>query len=120
MADVTTIESLRKLVTACGLSPLVESYVVRDMDEDTLSARVYLQSEAFGGEAFISAFYNIATDKVALALVAGGRRLYGKDNAKVGWHVHPFEGPEEHCPCQAVDFGEFLDEVEAYHQETRS
>jgi hypothetical protein len=29
------------------------------------------------------------TGKTAFALIVGERRIYGKDNAKMGWHVHP-------------------------------
>lgn len=114
---MTTVELLRKIVMACGPSPLVESYVVQVMDEDILSVRVYLQAEAFGEGAFINVFYNVATEKTAFALVAGGQRVYGKDNAKMGWHVHPFESPHEHKSGQAVSFGEFLGELEELYKE---
>ncbi len=114
---MTTVELLRKLLTACGPSSLVESYVVRVMDEDTLSVPVHLQAKAYGEGAFINVFYNVATEKAAFALVAGGQRLYGKDNAKMGWHVHPFEASREHRPCQPLSFGEFLREVEGHRKE---
>jgi hypothetical protein len=54
------------------------------------------------------------TDKTALALVVKGERIYGKDNAKIGWHVHPFANPEAHVACNPVSFEEFLGEVETH------
>ncbi len=53
MVVVTTVEILRGIVTACKRCALVQSYVVRDMDEDILSVRVYLQQDVWGTEAFI-------------------------------------------------------------------
>jgi hypothetical protein len=117
MAAMTTIELLRELVTACVPSPLVESYVVREMDEDVLSVRVHLGAGACGEGAFISVFFNVTTEKAAFALVVENQRVYGKDNAKMGWHVHPFEAPHEHRTCQASSFGEFLGEVESHFEE---
>jgi|YNPMSStandDraft_1061717.scaffolds.fasta_scaffold04292_8 hypothetical protein len=114
MAVVTTVGVLKSIVTACKRSALVQSYTVRDMDEDILSVRVYLQEEAFGAEAFIEAFYNVATQRTSFALIVEGRRVYGKDNARKGWHVHPFSDPNAHHPCQPTDFPAFLSEVEAY------
>jgi hypothetical protein len=111
MAGLSTAVLLEALIAACDSSPLVTAYAVQEMDEDTLSVRVYLQDGAF-----IQAFYNVATGKVSFALVKE-QRLYGKDNAKMGWHVHPFDHPAAHVNCAPVDFATFLHEVENYYQE---
>jgi len=105
---MTTIELLQRLVVACQRCDLVESYAIQEMDEDILSTRVSLSDGSF-----ISVFYNVATAKVAFALIKE-KRLYGKDNAKMGWHVHPFDDPEGHYPCEPVDFEGFLKEVERH------
>lgn len=118
MAVVTTIEILKSIVAACKRCALVQSYTVRDMDEDILSVRVYLQEDVLGSEAFIEAFYNVATGRTSLALIVAGRRVYGKDNARRGWHVHPFGNPDDHQPCQEIDFAGFLAEIEAQIQKS--
>jgi len=105
---MTTIELLQRLVVACQGYDWVESYIVQAMDEDILSVRVFLSDGSF-----ISVFYNIATAKVAFALIKE-KRIYGKDNAKMGWHAHPFDDPEGHYPCGPADFESFLKEVERY------
>lgn len=114
MAVVTTVEILKHIVAACRRCALVQSYIVRDMDEDILSVRIYLQEDIFGTEAFIEAFYNLTTQRASFALIVAGRRVYGKDNARRGWHVHPFGSPDNHLPCQETDFAGFLAEVEAH------
>jgi hypothetical protein len=63
---------------------------------------------------FISIFCNVTTGKTAFALVKGARRLYGVDNAKMGWHRHPFDDPDQHISCAAISFEEFLAEVETH------
>ena len=84
----------------------MEAYTLRTLDSDILSLRVHLTDGSF-----IEAFYNTATDRTALALIHRGERVYGKDNAKIGWHVHPPDDRNAHRPCSPVSFEEFLAEV---------
>jgi hypothetical protein len=46
-------------------------------------------------------------------LILNQRRIYGKDNAKVGWHVHPWDDPDAHLPCAPISFEAFLSEVQS-------
>ncbi len=112
MAAVTTEQLLSELQQACYRSALVDHVETRVIDADTLSARVHLTH----AETFISVFYNVATDKTAFALVESGQRIYGADNAKMGWHTHPLRNPAPHEPCQPVQFNEFLARVEGHYQ----
>lgn len=108
MAPVTTSELLHGLRQACYGSSLVEYAEERTIDFDVLKARVHLTIP----DTFISVLYNVATEKTAFALVQGKRRTYGVDNAKMGWHEHPCNDPEQHQPCRPVRFDEFLTVVE--------
>lgn len=110
MAALTTGQLLYELRQACERSPLVSYIEERVMDDDTLSVRVHLTNS----ESFINVFYNVTTGKAAFALMRGGQRLYGVDNAKMGWHKHPFDDPARHVPCAPVRFEEFLADVEVY------
>lgn len=101
-------ELLNQIVERCAHSPLVTAYTVRTVDLDILSLRIHLVDESF-----IDVFHNDATNKSAFALIENGQRLYGKDNAKIGWHVHPLGTPLDHLPCNPVTFAEFFAEVEA-------
>ena len=107
MASITPREFLDEIAVTCERSYLVETYVVLYIDMDILKVRVYV----LGGY-FIEVFYNQATDKVSFALIKNGNRIYGKDNAKMGWHVHPKGAPKRHVPCEPVTFSQFLSEVE--------
>jgi hypothetical protein len=108
VAAVTTTQLLHELQQACDRSPLVSHIEERLVDADILSVRVHLTVT----NTFINVFYNVTTDKAAFALVKGERRLYGVDNAKMGWHRHPFDDPDQHVPCAPVRFEEFLAAVE--------
>jgi hypothetical protein len=112
MAALTTEQLLSELQQACYRSALVDHVETRVIDADTLSVRVHLAR----AETFINAFYNVSTDKTAFALVEGGQRIYGVDNAKMGWHEHPFHHPTKHANCAPVEFAEFLARVEEYYQ----
>ena len=109
MAAMTTRQLLYELQQACNRSPLVSHIEERLVDADILSVRVHLTV----AHTFINVFYNVTTDKTAFALVEGECRLYGVDNAKMSWHRHPFDNPDQHVPCAPVRFEEFLAKVEA-------
>jgi hypothetical protein len=91
MAAVTTEQLLSELQQACYRSALVDYVETHVIDADILSARIHLAR----AETFISVFYNISTDKTAFALVESGQRVYGVDNARRGWHEHPFHHPTQ-------------------------
>lgn len=114
MAAVTAGQLLMALQQACYRSPLVDRVETQGIDADTLSARVYLTR----AETFINVFYNFTTDKTAFALVESGQRVYGVDNARKGWHEHPFGDPARHVACAPVPFGDFLAQVEAHYRST--
>ena len=108
VASLTTSELLHGLRQACYGSSLVECVEEPAIDFDVLKARVHLTIP----DTFIRVFYNVATEKTALALVQEKRRTYGADNAKMGWPEHPFNDPEQYQPCRPVLFDEFLTVVE--------
>jgi len=114
MAAVTTHQLLLALQQVCYHSPVVDRVEARVIDADTLSVRVYLTIKA----AFLDVFYNLATAKTAFALVEGEKRIYGVDNAKLRWHVHPFDDPAQHMPCSPVQFEDFLAVVEAHYHKS--
>ena len=107
MAHLTPQELLGRIVDVCTESTIVTAYNVRTLDLDVLSLRVYLVDNSF-----IEAFFNVTTEKTAFALIVGQDRVYGKDNAKIGWHVHPLDDPGAHYPCEPASFEEFLADVE--------
>ncbi len=110
MVAITTTYLLYEIRHACRHSALVHHIDERILDIDILHVRVYLTMP----ETFINVFYNLATDKTAFALVQADRRVYGVDNAKIGWHRHPFTDPVQHIACPPMTFIEFLYTVEEY------
>jgi hypothetical protein len=116
MAAMTTDQFLVMLRQACHRSYLVDHVIVQAIDADTLNVRVHLTRTG----AFIKVFYNVTTDRAAFALVENEQRVYGVDNAKMGWHVHPFADPMQHVACAPTPFEEFLAEVEVHFCEEKS
>lgn len=108
MAFVTPEDLFGEISAACARSVIVEAYTLRTLDPDILSLRVHLTDRSF-----VEVFCNTATNRTAFALIVERQRVYGKDNAKVGWHMHPADNPQAHEPCLAVSFEEFLAEVAA-------
>ena len=99
---------LREACYACSIVSHIEELLV---DSDVLKVRVNLTRS----ECFISVFYNVTTGKAAYALLERNQRIYGADNAKMGWHIHPFCAPGQHrAVAGPVLFTAFLRDVEKY------
>ena len=107
----TTAQLLYELREACYASAIVSHIEELLVDLDVLKVRVYLTIN----ELFISVFYNVTTGKAAYALLKQNLRIYGIDNAKMGWHIHPFWAPDQHhAISNPVPFTAFLSAVEKH------
>jgi hypothetical protein len=113
MAAMTTDQLLVMLRQVCHRSYLVDYVIVQAIDADTLNVRIHLTRAG----TFIKVFYNVTTDRTAFALVENEQRVYGVDNAKMGWHIHPFADPMQHLACAPTHFEEFLAAAEAHYRE---
>jgi hypothetical protein len=58
---------------------------------------------------FVDVYYNAETGSVSFAYIERGRRRFGANNMKIGWHIHPFDEPEEHQPSAPLTVQEFLE-----------
>lgn len=57
----------------------------------------------------VDIFHNQDTGKTSYAYVESGKRLFGANNTKIGWHIHPFENPDSHEKVEReVSIEEFL------------
>ena len=109
MAELELVEFVNAIRDACDRSSLVTGYDVRIQDNATVKIRIFLSALAF-----IDTYFNPANGNCTFALIQEGQRIYGADNAFVGWHVHPFDDPEHHLPSNEVTFAEFLRTIEKW------
>ncbi len=110
MAALTTSYLLSELRQACRNIELVHYIEECLVDVDVLHVKVHLTTPA----TFINVFFNLDTDKTAFALIQTNQRIYGMDNAKIGWHEHPFDNPRLHNACSPVTFTAFLQAVQKH------
>jgi len=59
----------------------------------TLSLRLHIRPGLF-----VQAFLGEWSGSLYLALVEGGRRIFGIDREAGEWHIHPYEAPHTHKP----------------------
>ena len=109
MAHVSPILFTRTVQEACDRSVLVSGYDIQILDDTVVKIRATLAADAF-----IEVFYNADTGKCSYALIENDARIFGADNAFIGWHMHPFEDPSEHVVSSELSFEEFLQAVESH------
>jgi len=110
LAPLTIWEAYRHIIDASVQSAVVTGIEVLLLDTPVLKLRAHVAMRAF-----IDVFYNAETGKTSFALIQDGRRIFGTDNTR-GWHLHPFDMPESHRPCEEMSFETFLRQVE-HHRE---
>jgi hypothetical protein len=99
---LTLRELYGQIINTCVKSGVVTGIELLLLEEPILKLRAYL-----GGLAFIEVFFNEETGKTSFALIKDGERIFGADNTR-GWHIHPFDNPESHAPCEETSFESFL------------
>jgi hypothetical protein len=103
---MTLRELYREIINTSVRSALVTGIEPILLEEPVLKLRAHL-----GILAFIEVFFNEETGKASFALIKNSQRIFGADNTR-GWHLHPFDSPESHGPCEEMSFANFLIQVE--------
>ena len=92
------IQTLEDIIRRYGLKPL---YL--DFTDITLISRI-----GFSQEVFIQIYANIKKEKINMALVIAGGRIYGIDKEGGFYHEHPFENPVHHADTKQIDIEGFV------------
>ncbi len=69
----------------------------------TLIARI-----GFSHKVFIQIYANETKEKLNLALVVAGERVYGIDKEGGFYHKHPFENPLLHVEAEPIEIEDFV------------
>ena len=71
----------------------VQSISHLEQTDITLALRLTIRSELF-----VQLFFGEYSGSLYLALIEGGRRVFGIDREGGEWHLHPFNDVEKHEP----------------------
>ena len=74
-----------------------------DVSDVTLLLRI-----GFTQEMFIQIYANVGKEKINMALVVAGERIYGIDKEGGYYHEHPFENPSLHIEAEQIDIEDFV------------
>ncbi|MBI3659974.1 hypothetical protein HY230_05825 [Candidatus Acetothermia bacterium] len=61
---------------------------------------------------FIAVYHNAETGSISYAYVEKEKRLFGANNMKVGWHIHPYGQEDKHVRSKSINIEEFLNLLE--------
>jgi hypothetical protein len=99
MFEITEIvKSLQDLTKRYGLKIL---YL--DFTDVTLISRI-----GFSYEIFMQIYTNVKKEKLNMALIVAGERIYGIDKEGGFYHEHPVENPLLHISTEPVDIENFV------------
>lgn len=59
-------------------------------------------------ESFVSVYYNANTGSTSYAYVENNERLFGANNMRIGWHIHPWGQEERHIASEVITIEQFL------------
>lgn len=99
MAEISSrVALLRNICSRYGLKIL---YL--DFTDITLISRI-----GFSQEVFIQVYENVKKEKINLALVVAGERIYGADKEGGFYHEHPFDNPLLHIEAKQINIEDFV------------
>ena len=61
---------------------------------------------------FVAIYYNAGTGSTSYAYIEGDQRLFGANNMRVGWHIHPYGQETKHVKSKPITTEEFLQLLE--------
>ncbi len=83
---------------------------IKRIDSKTIGkvakARLWLNDE------FVEVYYNAQTNSISFAYIKEEERVFGANNMRIGWHVHPFGQASFHEPSLPLSIAEFLQALE--------
>ena len=71
-----------------------------------MRARLWLNDE------FVDVYYNAQTGTTSFAYIEKGERVYGANNMRIGWHLHPFGETNLHEVSSPFSIFDFLRSLE--------
>jgi hypothetical protein len=99
MAEISSrVTLLRNICSRYGLKIL---YL--DFTDITLISRI-----GFSQEVFIQVYENVKKEKINMALVVAGERIYGTDKEGGFYHEHPFDNPLLHIEAKQINIEDFV------------
>ena len=72
--------------------------------------RVWLR--LFVNNDFAETFHNSETASTSYAYIERGERVFGANNMRIGWHLHPYGNVAKHEPSQPITIEAFLKKLE--------
>ncbi|MGB9716311.1 MAG: hypothetical protein ACPL1G_07900 [Thermodesulfovibrionales bacterium] len=92
------IKSIQDITERYGLKIL---YL--DFTDVTLISRI-----GFSYKIFMQIYVNVKKEKLNMALIVAGERIYGMDKEGGFYHEHPFENPSLHISSKPLDIEDFV------------
>ncbi|MBI1743231.1 hypothetical protein HYR54_09215 [Candidatus Acetothermia bacterium] len=104
---------LNELIDLLPRFSAFHSFAILDRTDFTLTAQIYIAPDLY-----VHLYTNAQKNKLNLALIHRGQRLYGEDAEGGIRHLHPFEAPGRHVPMSGPPSLEaFLSKVQQYLEE---
>ena len=92
------IKSIQDITERYGLKIL---YL--DFTDVTLISRI-----GFSYKIFMQIYVNVKKEKLNMALIVAGERIYRMDKEGGFYHEHPFENPSLHISSKPLDIEDFV------------
>ena len=104
---MTYSEFKEEVDAACKQFSFIKEYkILRDMPP-YLKIRLEIAQNDY-----VDVVYNSDTGSTSYTYISDGKRLFGANTARIGWHIHPYENEKTHKLTKPVSLEMFLRELE--------
>lgn len=105
MQDIETFLAELKVILGKYFSDCHVKYLLK-------TSRSLQANLSINKDTFIAVRYNSRNGRKDFALIHQGQRVLGYDNLKT-WHIHPFNAPDTHLPCNEPLMEQIFKEMRA-------
>ncbi len=90
-----------------AIKDITDRYGLKLLDLDHTDITI-ISRIGFSNDIFIQIYANETKEKLNMALVVAGERVYGVDKEGGFYHEHPFENPLLHIDAASINIEDFV------------
>lgn len=94
-------EFVKRVLLSCAEFSWIEK-IERQQIKNRVHLRLYVKKN------FVDVYYNEEKKVISYAYIEKGKRIFGANNMKIGWHIHPFKNEDTHKKTKTISIKQFL------------
>ncbi|MFH0947728.1 MAG: hypothetical protein V1833_01845 [Elusimicrobiota bacterium] len=98
---------VKQVLLSCAEFQWIQK-IERQQIKNRIRLRLYIERN------FVDVYYNAEKKVISYAYIECGKRIFGANNMRIGWHIHPYKNEETHRKTNTISIKQFLKLLEKH------